>query len=97
MDEGYTVHPDKIEVSKPRDKKKVTGVVVNIKPNIDKEYYRLLRSKIHNCRVKGPDTQFEGDLPKARNSLLGKINHVKRLNPNRGKKLMDEFSLIKWG
>ena len=71
-------------------------MVVNIKPNIDKEYYRILRSIIHNCRAKGPASQFEGNLQKSRNSLLGKINHVKRLSLNKGKKLMDEFHLIKW-
>lgn len=96
MDEGYTLHPDKIHVSRPSDKKKVTGVVVNKRLNIDKEYYRILRSQIHNCRIKGPAPQFKGDLSKARNSLLGKINHVKRLNANKGKQLMDEFSLINW-
>jgi RNA-directed DNA polymerase len=72
-EEGFDIHPQKIQVLKPRDKKKVTGVVVNKCPNIDKEYYRLLRAQIHNCRVKGSATQFPGDQRKARDSLFGNI------------------------
>jgi hypothetical protein len=96
VEEGFEIHPQKIQVLKPRDKKKVTGVVVNKMPNIDKEYYHLLRAQIHNCRVKGPATQFPGDQRKARESLFGKINHVKKLNPLRGKILLNEFDQIKW-
>jgi hypothetical protein len=96
VDQGFNIHPQKIQVLKPRDKKKVTGVVVNKMPNIDKAYYRLLRAQIHNCCVKGPASQFAGDQKKARDSLFGKINHVKKLHPLRGKTLLDEFNQIKW-
>ena len=95
-EEGYKIHPGKVKVSKRGDKKKVTGVVVNKKTNVDKAYFRNLKAQIHNCLVKSPAIQIEGDLQRARNSLLGKISHVKRLNPTKGQNLMQEFNKINW-
>lgn len=95
-DEGFSINTQKVKIFNPRDKKTVTGVVVNKKTNIDKEYYRQLKAIIHNCSTKGPGTQFTCNLEKAKNQILGKINHVKKFNPQRGNKLLEEFTCIKW-
>jgi len=96
QEEGFCVNKDKIKVLPARVKQVVTGVVVNRKTNVDKDYYRRVRAVVHNCLTKGPATQFEGDLRKAKNSLRGKISHVQKLNPSRGANLLRTFHLISW-
>jgi len=95
-DEGFKINLNKIKVLGPKDQKVVTGVVVNEKINVDSDYYRNLRAIVHNCRIKGPKTQFNGDLKKAKDQLMGKLNHVKKLNPAKGSKLIKEFKSIYW-
>lgn len=93
---GFDINENKIKVMEPGQRKEVTGIVVNEKLNIPKEYYRNLRAELHACQVKGPRALFGKDLKKGMNELKGKINQVKQLNKNRAKNLEKQFDLIVW-
>lgn len=96
IQEGFLINENKIEVMKPGQRKIVTGVIVNEKLNIPKEYYRELRKDLFVCKTKGPGALFEDDFKKGKDHLRGKIEHVKRLNPRLGANLEQQFNLIKW-
>lgn len=97
--EGFDVHPfsnQKKNKPMPRNKRQeVTGYVVNHKVNVSKDYYRKLRMTIHLCKTKGIEV-VAGDIPveEFKQSIIGRINHVVEVNPERGKKLLTEFNEI---
>jgi hypothetical protein len=68
---------------------------VNHKVNVSKDYYRKLRMTIHLCKTRGIES-VAGNIPveKFKRSLIGRINHVVEVNPERGKKLLEEFNEI---
>jgi len=96
--EGFDVNPDKIKFCDKSNRQSVTNLVVNSgKANVPKEYYRLLRAILHNCKKFGPSTQTQTDLQTFRRSLIGKINYVLTINRNKGSMLLKEFDGIQWG
>lgn len=95
-DGGFTLNQAKSKVFTSREQQLVTGVVVNKKTNVSKDYRRKLRAINHNCHTKGVEGQFEGDPQKAMLRLKGQINHVKGLNPRHGANLERPFKSIDW-
>lgn len=103
---GYKLKAEKTVSMKKTQQQKVTGVVVNVKPNIDKKIYQELKKTIHICQKFGPLTMLgkiknkEGDLidtsDKLRNHLSGRINYVNQLNPTKAQKLREKFNGIIW-
>jgi hypothetical protein len=67
----------------------VTGVVVNVRPNVPRPEYDLLKAILHRAGRDGP-----GDLDPAH--LMGRIAWVESLNPARGAKLRARFAAIRW-
>ena len=66
--EGFTVHPDKQKLMPWYGRQLVTGLVVNEKPNVPREYVRGLRALLFNVETFGWASQvgrtrleFEGD------------------------------------
>ena len=96
-DGGFALNQEKSKVLTSDEQQLVTGVVVNEKTNVSKSYRREVRAIIHNCRTKGVASQFDVNPQKAKLSLKGKINHVKRLNPRHGEQLQNQFKSIEWG
>ena len=96
--EGFSLNLEKSGVRKAGEKKTVTGISVNEKINIDKDYYRKVRALVHHAATKGYENLFPGYAPsKARDRLRGMIRHVARLNPTRGDQLQKRFLLIDIG
>jgi len=95
--EGFELHhlPRKKKPMPETKRQEVTGYVVNQKVNVAKDYYRRLRATIHLCKVKGIEF-VAGDVPveKFRSSIMGKIQYILDVNPERGKKLLAEFQKI---
>ena len=86
--EGFILNLEKRVVRQLGEKKTVTGISVNEKLNIDKDYYRRVRALIHHAATKGFGVLFPGSPPgKARETLRGMMRHVARLNPARGAQL----------
>ncbi len=67
----------------------MTGVVVNVRPNVPRPEYDLLKAILHRVGRDGP-----GDLDPAH--LMGRIAWVESLNPARGAKLRARLAAIRW-
>ena len=91
-DEGFFLNPDKTVVSKPGERKIVTGISVTTKINIPKDKYKKIRAILHDASVRG----FRGLFPnlsesETRNRLRGMIGYVCKLNPAKGEQLKRRY------
>lgn len=103
---GYRLKPEKTTLMKKNQQQKVTGVVVNVKPNIDKKIFQDLKKMIHICdkfgpaaligKIKNKNSDLIDSPAKLRKHLLGRISHVNQLNPARAEKLRGKFNGINW-
>jgi len=109
-EEGFEINEAKMRILRNGGRQKITGIVVNQKMNVDRKQIKKLRAVIYNCRHKDIKQEMikwakmEKNLKNPngytlrefRSSLLGKINFVKSVNADAGKKLLkqlDELSL----
>ena len=98
---GFTINDKKTRIQYKDSRQDVTGLVVNKKPNIKKEYWRLARAKCHQLFKTGEfTTNIDGVKVKGSlNELEGQLNfidHVDYYNRLRQKKpLAPEIELKK--
>ena len=107
-EEGFVVNETKMRILRSGRRQKITGIVVNKKPNIAREEIKKLRAVIYNCGHKDITQEM---IKWARNekksvnphnytlnefklSLLGKIGFVKMVNPETGEKLLQQFHAL---
>lgn len=103
---GYRLNPEKTTPMKKTQQQKVTGVIVNVKPNIDKKSFKDLKKMIHICEKFGPAALIgkiknkNGDpidsSEKLKKHLLGRISHVNQLNAAKAENLREKFNGIIW-
>ena len=105
---GHALKDDKDVCRHRSQQQKVTNVVVNAKPNIDKASYEELRSFVFLCRKHGPSALLERgisnskgeriDTPaRLKNHLAGRLSYLKYVNAARAQKLLLDFRTITWG
>lgn len=98
-DAGFKIStkPSKNQLLLEHDPKVVTGYVLK-EDNLDvpKSRYREARAIIHNCLRNGGASQFDCDVKTAKLRLRGKIEYIRKVNPERGGKLMRDFERISW-
>ena len=94
-EEGYNVKTEKNEFYKPNQPKKITGIlIINKQLRIEDEdelfdYLSILSKK-------GLSYLKNDNIKKEKESLIGKINFIKSVNLEVGKKLEKEFQQIDW-
>jgi RNA-directed DNA polymerase len=110
-EEGFRVNDDKLVIARRHKRQRVTGIVVNRKPNVPRETVKWLRAAVHNCRKNGVSSQFENwcarmkqaghdvpcDLDTFRNQLAGQVAFVRHINRKQGNKLWKQFRQIDFG
>lgn len=90
--EGYEENEKKRRIQTPQMRQEVTGVVVNKKANVPREFSRLIRNMLHNWKTKGFEaanatlrmkyegtkatTRYRGNIPKLDRVLAGKIAYL---------------------
>ncbi len=85
---NLTINTKKTKVRTAAARLQVTGVVVNSKPNIPQNDYRLMRAKVHN-HVTGKTVLAKEELE----SLRGQIEWLRSINPARGQQLIAQLGL----
>ncbi|MCS7164786.1 MAG: reverse transcriptase family protein [Candidatus Calescibacterium sp.] len=83
---GYELNHLKTKVM--RKKKRVLGLVINQKINIDRNYYRKLRAQTHRIYLKGIDQTDK----KMIESLKGKLNYLRYINKAKYESLRRKYS-----
>ncbi|HYG77957.1 MAG TPA: reverse transcriptase family protein [Planctomycetota bacterium] len=95
-DERFTWNNKKKKIIRHGHRHVVTGLVVNEKPNIQRDQYDRLKAILHNCARKGPGTQNRDNHPNFRAHLQGRVAFVESVNPEKGRKLRQLFQAIRW-
>lgn len=96
LEEGFAVNYRKTRFQGISARQRVTGVVVNVHPNIDRRTFDVLKATLHNCVRFGPTPQNRESHEDFRAHLLGRIAHVAQLHPERGRRLREMFDRIDW-
>lgn len=69
--EGFTVHPEKQEVMRPHQQQRVTGIVVNQRPSLDRKTLHRLRAVVQQVERNGPAGLHWGGNPLVVDALIG--------------------------
>ncbi len=96
LEEGFELNMRKSRFLRQGGRQKITGVVVNAHPNVARTDYHTLKAILYNCGRFGPSSQNRNGHPDFKAHLLGRIAHVRSLNPQRGQKLQNLFEKIDW-
>jgi hypothetical protein len=96
LEEGFTPNWRKTRLIPAAACQRLTGLVINQRPNLPRREYDTLKAILTNCRHHGPETQNHRDLPDFRAHLLGRIGWFRQVNPARGERLWALFSAIEW-
>jgi RNA-directed DNA polymerase len=86
-DEGFDINHRKTRIMHRSVRQQLCGLVVNEHTNIDRRTYDQLKAVLTNCCRHGLESQNRDSHPNFRAHLCGRIAHVERINPARGKKL----------
>jgi retron-type reverse transcriptase len=95
-EEGFALNHRKTRMMRAGVRQQVTGVVVNVRPNITRSEFDRIKANLTNCVRHGPASQNREKHPDFRTYLAGKIAHVASIHPARGKKLRSIFHQISW-
>src|SRR5699024_4755371 len=92
---GFTVQKEKIRVQPYFTRQEVTGLVVNEKVSVPKEYTRYLRQELYYIRTKGLLNHLEFNnklfVSNYKEYIVGKINFLRMVEPDVGDRFLNEF------
>ncbi len=94
LEEGFELNHRKTRLMRQGVSQRAVGIVLNQHPNIPRRDFDALKATLHNCIRYGPDTQNHTARGDFLNYLLGRIAHVKLVNPRRGARLRALFDQI---
>ena len=86
----------KQKFQKKQEKQKVTGIIVNYKPNIDRREIRRIRAILENLKIYGTREVDGKPVDKVKDYMRGKISHINMFNPAQGEKLLKQYQMINW-
>lgn len=95
-EEGFGVNRGKTRILGRGGRQTVTGLVVNVLPNVPRDDFDRLKAILTNCVRHGPNTQNRAHVPDFRAHLAGRVSHVAAVHPARGRKLWALFDRIVW-
>jgi RNA-directed DNA polymerase len=95
-EEGFRVNALKTSIRRAGQRQRLAGIVVNVRPNVDRRDYDSLKAILNNAARHGPLSQNRQDHPQFRAHLLGRIAWMNQLNPRRGERLRAAFGRIDW-
>ncbi|GIW81843.1 MAG: reverse transcriptase [Gemmatales bacterium] len=90
-EEGFHIHPAKTRVLRRHAAQLVTGLVVNVRPNVPRKEIRRIRAILHHARHEGLEAQNREQHPNFRSWLAGKIAYISMVRPDVGAKLAAQF------
>jgi len=93
---GFKINVEKTRVLCRGSCQRVTGIVVNEKPSVGRQYKRNLRAILHNLLINGPNFENRSNDPLFRERILGRISHVINIEPHLGDIFKDQFYSIDW-
>ncbi|GHT83880.1 hypothetical protein AGMMS49543_12560 [Betaproteobacteria bacterium] len=97
LEEGFAPNWRKTRIIPTGASQRITGLIVNQRPNLPRREYDTLKAILTNCRRHGAASQNRDAVPDFRAHLLGRIGWFRQVNPERGARLTALFEQIEWG
>ena len=94
--EGFHLNPSKTRLRSAGQRQEVTGLVVNDRIGVPREYHDQLRAVLHDAARHGPAAANRLRHPDFRAHLEGRVGWVESINPARGRRLRAQLELIEW-
>ncbi|MGI8624615.1 MAG: reverse transcriptase family protein, partial [Solirubrobacteraceae bacterium] len=95
-DEGFRLNTSKTRYMTAAGRQHVTGIVVNVHPNVAREEYDALKALLHEAERRGLAAANRANVPDLRAHVLGRISWIGALNAARGARLRERFDRIAW-
>lgn len=95
-EEQLHIAPEKTHFARRGARQEVTGYVVNSWVAPPREVARGIRALLHTAKKKGPAAANVDNVPRFKEHVRGRIEAVRAVNPERGKKLLSAFREIVW-
>lgn len=95
-DEGFTLHTSKTRVRPANQRQEVTGLVVNDRLGVPRQYHEQLRAMLHDAQQHGTAAANRLGHPDFRSYLEGRVGWVESVNPTRGRRLRAQLQSITW-
>ncbi|MBI5360473.1 MAG: RNA-directed DNA polymerase [Planctomycetes bacterium] len=92
--EKFKINRSKMRITRKGSQQKVTGLVVNEKVNIPREKMRLWRAIIHNCRIKGLESQNRDKHKHFAAHLKGLVSFAAQVAPAKSERMREELSQV---
>lgn len=97
LDEGFEIRDRKTRTMFAYEQQRLTGLIVNDRPQSPRKDYDELRALLHNCIRFGPQSQNRHAEIDFRAHLLGRMNAISRYSESRSGRLRNLFEQIDWG
>ncbi len=94
-DEGFAVNEKKTRVQRPNTAQTVTGIVVNVEPNVPRATVRQLRAILHRAKTEGLARQNRENRPDFAAWVGGMLAYVNMVNPDQGRPLAEAFAAVR--
>ncbi len=96
LEEGFEVNLRKVRMRGSGSSQRVTGLVVNEKVSLEREWKRALRAKVHNIVHYGPKLENLNNNPFFREEVLGEIGFAATVDPAFAGKLREKIRGVQW-
>ncbi|GAB4024189.1 reverse transcriptase family protein [Spirosoma gilvum] len=91
--EGFTLHPDKLQVMRKGAQQRVTGLIVNDQLGIDRATLRKFRALLHQIEQTGWANKTWGK-GQIQNTVLGYANFVAMVKPEQGEAMREKVKVL---
>ncbi len=96
IDEDFSLNTRKTSVMHHGSRQQLTGLVLNQHANYPRYKYDQLKAILYNCVRFGAASQNKQKHANFKAHLLGRISHVKSINPQRAVRLQRLYEEINW-
>ena len=85
--EGFAVNHRKTRVMRQGVRQRLAGLTANVKVNVIRDDFDVLKAILTNCARLGPESQNRAGHPYFREHLEGRVSFVESVNPAKGARL----------
>jgi hypothetical protein len=96
LEEGFAMNTRKTRVMRLGTRQQLAGLVINAHPNIARREYERLKAILHNCVTHGAAAQNRTGKRHFREILIGRVQWVKQIHPEHGRKLQSLLERVDW-
>ncbi len=92
--EGFYINEEKTRILRSASRQKVTGIVVNEKPNISRKELRAFRALLHNVEKNGLQEENRNKHQDFWGYIQGYANYISMVRPDLSQKLAEQLQRI---